>query len=142
MSGAVLELSVENRIEDLVRINAGIDRFVRDAGLPDSPRRALFLVVEELFTNAVHHGYEDNRADGVDILVEHTGDSIRLVMRDGGKPFDVAETPTGPGEDVELQNIRIGGLGLYLVHELAASVTNRRVGDMNVTEVLLPIEAA
>jgi serine/threonine-protein kinase RsbW len=132
-------ITVANRIEELSRIYELIERFAEDCGLPEPTRRALLLVVEELFANIVGHGYDGDRTDAIVITLERVGEEISLVLLDHAVPFDVSRTPERPREDQELGEMPVGGLGLFLVHEFARSVTNRREDDANVTEVRLPV---
>lgn len=139
--GLIREISVENRLESLTDIYAAIESFLRENHLPETLRQQLFLVTEELFTNLVHYGYQDGQADLIVIAAERLETTIRLTIRDHATAFNVAQVPTPPAPDLDLENMEIGGLGLFLVHEFAQSVENWCEGTLNVTEILLPLPA-
>jgi len=142
VSNASSTITVGNRVEELARIYAALDEFAERSRLPEAARRALLLVVEELFTNIVGHGYRADAADSVVLTVERDSQGLILTLRDRGTAFDVAQPPKRPDEDLALDDMPVGGLGLFLVHEFARSVTNRRDGNLNVTEVRLPVDEA
>lgn len=142
MIGTSCTVTVTNQIEELTRIYEALERFAEDCRLPEPTRRALMLVAEELFANIVGYGYEDGRADTIAITFEHKGEEIGMVLRDHAMPFDVSRAPQRPREDRELDDMPVGGLGLFLVHEFARSVSNRREGDANVTEILIAVGGA
>jgi serine/threonine-protein kinase RsbW len=139
MSEASSTLAVDNRIDELTRIYAAIEAFAERSHLPEPVRRALLLVVEELFTNVVNHGYPAGELDAIRLSVALDGGDVALTIRDHGKPFDATRTPRAPSGERTLEDMKVGGLGLFLVHEFARSVTSRRDGDANVTEVRLAL---
>ena len=142
MKGGPRAITVENRLEELNRVYSCLEGFAAEAQLPEQARRSLLLVTEELFTNMIHHGYEDGVSDTITIVFGRDGDDIKIVLRDHARAFDLAQTPTRPDEKLTLDEMKIGGLGLFLVHELARSVINRRNGDANETEVRLPADGS
>lgn len=138
----VRTIDVPNRLDALTAIYEGLESFSRDAGLPDRARRTLLLVVEELFTNIVRYGYEGDVSDRITITVERRDSDIRLVVCDRAKPFDTAAQPMGPAADEQPADKPVGGLGLFLVHEFARSLTVRRVDGANITELRLAVDAS
>lgn len=141
MSGGE-EIRVSNTIDDLETIYTGLSRFAETGGLPDALRGTLFLVAEELFSNIVRYGYANDTVDTVIVSVIHDGDFVRLTIRDHAAEFDASILPGRPDFEADLDSKEVGGLGLYLVHEFAHSVESRREGEVNVTDVLLPVTKA
>ena len=70
------------------------------------------LVLSELVTNAVKHGNERGR-DVIRIVIEAEGESLRVEVEQPAATPDLqpAEAPLEPQD--------LGGLGLYIVDELA-----------------------
>lgn len=140
MAGRVETMTVANRLESMTEIYDGLERFATEAGLLETARRKLLLVVEELFTNIVSHGYDGEVDDMISVAVTLRADVLELTLRDRAAAFNVAAAPRRPDEAESLEDRAIGGLGLVLVHEFARSVACDRDGDMNVTAVILPLE--
>jgi serine/threonine-protein kinase RsbW len=87
------------------------------------------LVLEELFTNTVIHGYPIGAEGLVWVTLEGQGGAIVITYEDATPPFDpLAHTPP-PSLTAEEQ--APGGLGLVLVRGLCASLTYSRIGDRN-----------
>ena len=78
----------------------------------------LRLVIEEIATNIVKYGYQQD-APGVIQLQYVYGDGLlRVIIRDHGRPFDPREHHD-PAMDDDPATRQIGGLGLFLVRESA-----------------------
>lgn len=142
MTGSSCTVSVDNSLDELERIYAAFEAFIERCGLTAAARHALLLVTEELFANAVRYGYDEGARDTISLTVGlHQGD-ISLTIRDRARPFDVSKPPKTPGQNESLDDMDIGGLGLFLVHEFAQSITYDRDGTTNVTELVLKEPAA
>ena len=102
-------------------IRAFVERFGTLAGVGQDARLRLNLVLEELFTNTVRHGYRDGTDAPVWITLSRDEGDVRVVYEDCGPPFNpyawlAAAASAGP------QPLRRpGGLGILLTRELAAS---------------------
>lgn len=138
MTAVSRAIALTNRIEDLDVIYAGLASVLAEAGLPDSLRKTLFLICEELFSNVVRYGYKDGEEDRIDLTVVCDADSITLTFHDHAAEFDISVAPDAPSDDRSLDQMDVGGLGLYLVHQFAASVRNWRESDANITEIIVP----
>ena len=139
MSEVYLSVTVGNRLEELAQLYDALEEFADRAHLPQPTRRALLLVVEELFTNVIHHGYDPGTVDKIALSMRLQAGLVELTIRDSGRPFDASRTPSHPDDELTLDQMPVGGLGLFLVHEFAQSVESRRDGAVNVTEVRLPV---
>ena len=139
MSEVYQSVTVANRLEELAQLYEALEAFADRAHLPQPTRRALLLVVEELFTNVIHHGYDPGAVDSIGLSMRLDAGLVQLTFRDSGRPFDAGGTPNHPDEELTLDQMPVGGLGLFLVHEFAQSVESRRDGAVNVTEVRLPV---
>ncbi|QFT65997.1 serine-protein kinase RsbW [Labrenzia sp. THAF35] len=131
-------VTVRNDLEDLPAVYTVLDRFCTGAGLSDAVRRTLCLVVEELFANTVAYGYPDGGKDQIAVTAALGPTHVKLVLSDRARPFDNSGMPSGPPEADTVEDMGIGGLGLYLVHQLADDVATQRIGNVNHTTVLVP----
>lgn len=107
----------------------------------DLPPKALFrlnLVLEELATNIVHHGYKDRGDRLVRISVVDDGALVTLTLRDDAGEFDPFKSAPEADLDEPVRTRRIGGLGVHFVKQMAKSYSYRREGDQNEIVVTLP----
>jgi anti-sigma regulatory factor (Ser/Thr protein kinase) len=133
------ERDFEARMAALSEALAFVEDFCRrhDIGRDDLLR--LTLVVEELFTNTVEHGQGD--AGGARIRLELSVDvaGLALLYEDESAPFDAQAqlTRRPPSLDAALDARPVGGLGLHLVAQLAASTRYAREEGRNRLWILL-----
>jgi anti-sigma regulatory factor (Ser/Thr protein kinase) len=99
-----------------------------------APRRELLLIGDELVTNVAKYseGVSELR---VEARCEATG-SVVFVVEDDGAPFDPFAQEE-PATDQPLEDRTPGGLGLFLVRQLAARVDYRRAEGRNRVEVVV-----
>jgi serine/threonine-protein kinase RsbW len=116
---------------ELTRLAAFADAFARGRGLPDDERVRLLLILEELFTNVVAHGYPPDAAAGtVAVALGWRDGRLIIDFSDDGRPFD----PLGlaaPDLDKAGEDRPIGGLGIHIVRSLVDEARYRRAGRRN-----------
>src|SRR4051794_6545709 len=83
----------------------------------------LTLIIEELFTNTVTHGYGADCDAEVTIDLTLIDDGVSLLYEDRAPHFDpLARSPATIASDVQpLEARSVGGLGVRLISELAAA---------------------
>jgi len=105
-------------------MQAFLERFCAETRLPRDACLRLNLVIEELFTNTVRHGYRGDCDAPVWVGLSRQDDMVRLVYEDKAPPFNpysaIAEA-AAPAPDATLSMRRVGGLGVLLTKELAKS---------------------
>ncbi len=126
------------RVEDLnTSLEAVLTRHRIDPGVRGDVR----LIVEELASNAILHGGADGMDVGqheLSVNIAIHGDLLTLEFRDEGAPFDPLSMPP-PDLEADIMDRPIGGLGLYLIRQIAEETHYRRVDDANLLRVSLRI---
>ncbi|WP_305984943.1 ATP-binding protein [Roseibium sp. MMSF_3544] len=138
MAAKIEKVTVRNELSDLPAVYAALENFAETANLPDEARRSLMLVAEELFSNTVSYGYPGGEVDVIAVSAALRTKHVELTLVDSARPFDSSVSPSAPDEPDDVETMNIGGLGLFLVHQLADQVITKRDGDRNMTIVLLP----
>ncbi|MGH8705476.1 MAG: ATP-binding protein [Burkholderiales bacterium] len=109
------------RLEELRRLRGFLEGFCAQVGLERQDCLRLNLVLEELFTNSVKHGHRGDCDAPVWVTLSKAVDAIRLDYEDTAPPFNpYAQLPEDP-PDTTIEMRRIGGLGVLLTRELAAT---------------------
>lgn len=95
--------------------------WARNAGLPEVQILRLVLVIEELFTNTIKHGYCEESNRPVHISLGYRDGLIMLDYRDQAPPFD----PISNVEKTAAYNPpnQIGGMGLRLIQSLGINAS-------------------
>ncbi|MGD9952083.1 MAG: ATP-binding protein [Burkholderiales bacterium] len=97
-------------------------RILRRLGVPRQACLRLNLVVEELFTNTVKHGHRGDCDAPIWVEVSRAGDSVLLIYEDKAPPFNpFSKLLEQPPPDTTISMRKIGGLGVLLTRQLAAS---------------------
>jgi serine/threonine-protein kinase RsbW len=112
-----------------------IRKFVEDAGAAAGLKREdslkLLLVIEELFTNTVMHGYAGDTDSPVWIALEPVAGGLRLSYEDEAPPHDPLSSFTPMKTSVMLNEQPVGGLGVKLIRKLASDLSYSRERDRN-----------
>lgn len=128
-------LSIAAEFDNLATVKAFVCRRADELAAPDLLWSKLELVVEELFLNIVNHSCQKPRSE-VDISclrqsIENAPDDMFCVsVRDWGPPFNPLEKES-PMLEQDVESRPIGGLGIYLVSQMADLCTYTRQDDSN-----------
>ena len=115
-----------------------VDKFVEELcaefNVPDSKCGEIRIAVKEAATNAVYHGYTNERARLFFFEFEFTEDLVlKFIISDTGKGFDFENLP----DPTEASNLKkVNGRGVFLMKKLADRCTFRKNGS----EVVLEFE--
>lgn len=122
---------------EVARVNAAFAEFAGAQALPVSLRRSIHVVLDELLTNTIRHGFAGRQVGGggaVTIEAEVRPDRVCVTLTDDGAPFN----PLGlaaPDTALPAEQRPLGGLGVHLVRGLMDEVSYQRRNDRNVVVV-------
>lgn len=138
---ARLSLVLGNRLPELAELAAKVERFLHDAGVPDTTVLQINLALEELLTNTIKYGHADDLPHPIRVSLAVDGGEIAVDIEDDAAPFDPFSRPP-VDTAAPLDDRRPGGLGLHLVKELIARVAYRRHAGRNCVTLHQPFAAA
>ena len=131
MDRDALELSLANELEEIAVAAAEIESFCEARGLAPAVAYAVNLSVDELLTNTISYGYDDDARHLIEVAVRMEGDALVVEIADDGAPFDPSDAPE-PDTEASLEDRPIGGLGVFLVRRMMDEVAYRRDAGRNV----------
>ena len=142
--GDRLELVLGNELAELERLAAAVDDFVDRNHLPPGIAFKLNLCFDELITNTVSYGYGDAKHARHDILVRLASDGcqIKAEVEDDSAPYNPFVEAPQPDLGNDIDERRVGGLGVFLVKEMMDHVAYRRDGNRNVVELTIHADRA
>ena len=127
------DFSVPARMASLAQAIAFVEAFCADRGAATSDALRLALVVEELFTNTVTHGYGGGSDAPVRLALRADASHLELSYEDSAPPFDplerLARSPVDPAAGVG--DRPIGQLGIALVVDMAERISYAREDGRN-----------
>lgn len=129
-------------INELSTINEIVDQFIVDN---DELKFKVQLIVEELLTNIEKYAYEgvndeDKYLNFVAGYVYFDGQqSVFLQLVYGGSSFDPFVDAAVPDVNQDITERNAGGLGLYLIKQVATHYTYARIDDYNQVQIYLDV---
>jgi anti-sigma regulatory factor (Ser/Thr protein kinase) len=124
------EKRVSNRTPALIQAIDDLDRCLAEWGADESARYLARLAVEELGTNIIKYGYDDQKEHVICLRADAEGDRIRIWLEDDGHEFNPCLSPE-PDPNLSLDERAPGGWGLSLVRRLAAGLEYQRRDGRN-----------
>jgi len=119
-----------NRMEALAAVAKEVFDWL--AGLPLSSRAkySAGLSIEEMSTNIIKYGYDDDREHFIRVLIVAERDHVKIVFEDDGHPFDPTRYPSPDLESI-VEARKSGGLGIELVRRICEKMVYERDGRLN-----------
>jgi anti-sigma regulatory factor (Ser/Thr protein kinase) len=123
------------------RVNEMFEDFAIQLGLVDGVRRTIKLVLDEMLSNTLTHGFDDEREHELEVRIEVSETRIEVTLIDDGVPFDPFGHAT-PDTGLPVEEREIGGLGIHLVRGVMDEVSYLRENDRNVIVLSKDLEAS
>jgi anti-sigma regulatory factor (Ser/Thr protein kinase) len=126
------------RIDALAQVAAFVEEVAAAAGFTRHDCLRLTLVLEELFTNTVEHGYGGDSEGLVQIACDIERGRVAVTYEDAAPGFDplALMSPAGPSPcDADRAP---GKLGLVLVARMAVDLAYQRAGGRNRISLVVP----
>jgi serine/threonine-protein kinase RsbW len=109
-----VKIKLKNRLIELEKIRQAVSKMSSAFDCTKRKFKEIDLILEELFTNVVCHGFNDNKEHDIDLSLSCENDSLTIRMEDDGQPFDItAAVP--PDTKCALEHRYVGGLGIHFV---------------------------
>ncbi len=119
-----MEQSIEVPAEwaSIARLAAFNDEIETYLPLSDEQSYLLRLATEEIATNIIKYGYHEHERGVIQFACVCVDGQLHITIRDHGQPFDPY---TGPDPDLnaDVAEREVGGLGLFLVRDMADHLT-------------------
>ena len=123
-------VTIQNTLRDIEHISQRVQVFGEKHGYSSELIFQLTLALEEILTNVMTHGYDDQDTHDITVRVSCGDGEVTAEVEDDGRPFNPLEaSPTDLVSPVEIRPV--GGLGLHLVRSFVETVEYRREGQKN-----------
>ena len=131
MNEETLEISLVNDLKEITRVAEQIDEFCASRAIASEVAYAVNLALDEILTNTISYGYTDDAPHRIEVSVRPEAEALVIVIVDDSAAFDLSNVPT-PDIGASLEERPLGGLGLFLVHQMMDGVKYRREGERNI----------
>ena len=119
--------------QGLARLMDSMLSWISKQGVEPFLTHRLELVTEEVLVNIINHAFNGNKGQ-MSIECGMDAHCVCIRFKDNGRPFDPT-CLTEPDVTLSLENREIGGLGVFLVKEMADQISYRRDGSENILEI-------
>jgi len=122
---------LKSSLSELDTLCQNLEKYGKKIGLSKKFVFEINLALDELFTNIISYGYEDNSEHIIKITLTPNIDELCLCIEDDGVAFDPSEFESA---DIacSVENCRIGGLGIHIIKKLMDEICYQRCGSKNV----------
>ena len=132
------ELKIEATIENLAKVFAFLSESMESYECDPKIKRQIKLCVEELFVNIAHYAYNPDigvAEISIDTVPGSDGKPKMVIsFADSGKPYDPLSLPD-PDIEADLEDRKIGGLGVYLVRTTMDNFEYKHKDGQNITTI-------
>jgi len=125
-----IEIALKNDIAQIEQLAEQVLAFGRENDLPDELAWELRLVLEEVVTNIISYGYDDQADHVIKVSIINAEQAVTLTVQDDARPFNLLEHPL-PDLEIPLEDRPVGGLGIHMVRRIMDDVDYRRDGGQN-----------
>lgn len=114
-----LNLTIRNELAELALVKQQLNQLLQEDIINREVWEDLWLISEEVLTNIIKYSYGAERVGTIQVLITGDREKLLLSFEDTGEAFNPLETTIDPLLDEEIENRPIGGLGIFLVKQLA-----------------------
>jgi len=122
-------------IENLDQFISFVHTCSEECGFEGKGAMEIELAVEEALVNIFNYAYPDGEGKVEMQYALKEGKKFVIEIRDKGIPFDGLSRPD-PDTTADIENRKIGGMGIFFIKKLADEVRYIRNGDMNVLTIV------
>jgi anti-sigma regulatory factor (Ser/Thr protein kinase) len=92
------------------------------------------LIADEILANVSAYAYDDNIDKWLEVSISMNDGVALISFADGGRPFDPMSAPE-PNTDLSVEERELGGLGLFIVKNLADETSYSREDGRNILTI-------
>ena len=131
----LLSLRLPAKLENLKRFKESVAGCARAQGFDQKRIYEIELAVEETLVNIFNYAYPETPGD-IEINCKLENGRFIIEIIDSGIPFDMTSL-TDPDLTADVEERKIGGLGIFLVKKMVDEVRYRREKDRNILNLII-----
>lgn len=124
------KIILNNDLTELSVLNEKLELFCSETNINGKALYNLNLILDELVTNIISYGYNDNENHEICIDLDFDNNTLNIEIIDDGKEFNPLNSKE-PDKTEPIENRKIGGLGIYFVKKIVNDISYKRENDKN-----------
>ena len=125
MAAQEYKFELKNRISGLKVLNQHLNNWAKDTNLTANSILRINICLDELFTNIVSYGFEDDMEHTIKFTLKAENNLLTINIEDDGIPFNPLEK-VDPDFPDNVDSAKIGGLGIHIIKKLMDNVRYER----------------
>lgn len=125
---------INNNLSEIERLSKAVAEFGEKNNLSSEVIYDVRLALEEVVSNIINYGFEDNYEHQISIEMNLQGETLTMKIKDDGKPFNPLEVKS-TNLDKPFDEREIGGMGIYIVRKLMDKILYKREEGNNVLQL-------
>lgn len=130
--------SYKPKIESINEIQKFVKKKLSQIKNDEKKLLKIDLLIEEIVVNIIHYGCKDVENGFINIMVDNSHESTILEISDNGVAFNPLEQED-PDISAGIKNRRPGGLGIFLVKQIAKEIQYVRQDNKNIIRLSLDL---
>ena len=130
MVSQVYKFELKNALSELKALHLHLNNWGQNMGLPADAIPRIIICLDELFTNIVSYGFDDDLVHTIKFTLNGDSDLVGINIEDTGMPFNPLEK-VDPDFPENVESAKIGGLGIMIIRKLMDSVFYERKDGKN-----------
>lgn len=126
------ELTILNTISQIGLVSGLIEQMGNDNHLHKDEIMEMVLAAEEMISNTINYGYDDDEAHEIIVIVMLKEDVLRIEIHDDAAAFDPLNVPPPESLEMPAQQRQPGGLGIHLARKLTDRIIYQREKNTNI----------
>jgi serine/threonine-protein kinase RsbW len=123
-------LTVPGRYEEIQKICQFVADGAADSGLDETAIFHIELACDEACTNIIEHAYGGEDKGEINISWQLKNSAFTITFHDNGRSFNpdrvpkpaLPSTPPDPASPPDIDNVKVGGLGIHFMRQLMDEV--------------------
>ena len=122
---------LKNSLAELDKLCRHLEAFGQKFGLSKKFLLEINLVLDELFTNIICYGFDDDSEHIITMTMTPENEELCICIEDDGIPFNPTKFEI-PEKSCSIEECKIGGLGIHIIRKLADDICYQRCNDQNI----------
>jgi serine/threonine-protein kinase RsbW len=124
------KFELRNNLSELNTLNTHLKNLGGEIGLQTNSILRINICLDELFTNIVSYGFDDDLEHIIQFTIHAADDLLLIHIEDDGIPFNPLEK-IDPDFPANVESAKIGGLGILIIRKLIDTITYERKRGKN-----------